>query len=135
MERDWNFPTSEPIKRVFRNPAYLGARLFLAGLTIGGVSACAPRGSENVVCPNSIADVSFLVGGSPENWKTVPEVKGAWVFKSDTPQVLHRAQPGRLGVVTSRSENAYNKNDFVTSAWYVCPESAGTPMLTPTPAR
>lgn len=132
MERDRNLQISEPIKRIFRNPAYLGARLFLAGITAGGFSGCAAGSGSEAKCPATIAEVSLLMGGSPENWKDVDGVKGAWVFKSNIPQNLGFHKPGRLGIVES-ANSQFSRETVATHAWYVCPSSIGTSNLTPVP--
>lgn len=101
----------------------VGTRMVFAGLVIGGTACTAPRGSESLKCPSNIAEVSRLVGGNPEKWREVKDVKGAWVFQSETEQRLEGTNLGRLGTpLESRVSMLYSVN--TGEAWYVCPDRA-----------
>lgn len=113
-------------------PINIGKRLALAVVMLGstacGSAVASERTSEGQTtperpaCPTSIPEISYLAGGNPENWREVPNMKGAWVFRSESEQVLTGPLVGRLdGSSVGRIDRGLRVR--LQDAWYVCPEA------------
>ena len=131
--------TSNPVKRIFRNPAYIGVRMLFAGITVSGVTGCDSMSSSstpdstrlNSACPTTISEVVYQTGGNPQNWKEIEGIKNTWIFEShEESATLSAPKIGRLDT-EKRGQIirglAYERSD-VKKAWYVCPEGLSAPL-------
>lgn len=124
-----------PLARIFRDPKYLGARLFLATIIAGGTACTSETAAKTsqLRCPETPTEVSYLVGGDPRNWKLEPFIKGAWFYEgSDDSTVLYGAPVGRIDV-PNQGRIARGTGMRSRNAWYVCPESLKLPEQDSTP--
>jgi len=111
------------LRRILRDPV----SMLLAGAVAVGTIAC--RGGEAQAssalkpkCPTTAAELSYLVGGDPENWKPIEGIKGSWRFKSDVQQVLNGTRLGRVDTAIGGRINPIAFRE-ATEAWYVCPDN------------
>lgn len=132
-----------PVQKIFRNPAYIGVRMLLAGIAVGGVVGCGSRGGEfgdNTFsaaqyrtsspkidsCPTTIAEVSLVAGGNPRNWKALEGLGNAWVFETQEGEVLTGAYKGRVDTEGSGPLLYGHRQFSVKKAWYVCSDALTT---------
>ena len=98
-------------------------RLALAAVMLGGSACGTVTGKDASKCPTTIPEVSRQVGGSPEDWKAIADMQGAWIFRSTVEQTLDGPSIGRLDTMgTGRLYSGYYRP--ARAAWYVCPEPA-----------
>lgn len=117
------------VKRVSRELGLFGfgSRLLLTTIL---ATSCSPgaqaSGQEKPKCPSTAVEVSYLVGGDPQNWTEMPQHKGGWIFTSQEEQMLNGARIGRIDT-PNEGRLALLIRLRASRAWYVCPGRELTP--------